>query len=285
MVVDDGSIDNSLELLKSFQKQDRRITFIERNREPKGASTCRNIGLHFAKGEYVIFLDSDDYLLPFCIEQRIKHFKKHPKKDFLVFPMGIQIRKVTTKKEIEKSNSYLIDYLSYKLAWSIMCPIWKRCFLNKIGGFKEGYPRFNDPELMIRALSQKGVSFKVFHDVNYDTVYVPAKMSKQVYKDKVYKSLLMFVPDITKFLEKEQKSDYKEYLAMYLHLWYKSFFIPLRTSRINESIKLINLFYKLNIISFKSAAKLIYYTSGYALTRTYINHFKWKLTDSKFYTP
>ena len=55
IVVDDGSSDNSVELLKTFGSK---INFIESKNN--GASTARNIGISAAKGEYIAFLDSDD---------------------------------------------------------------------------------------------------------------------------------------------------------------------------------------------------------------------------------
>lgn len=55
IVVDDGSTDNSVELLKAFGPK---ITLIESKNS--GASTARNIGMSMAKGEFIAFLDSDD---------------------------------------------------------------------------------------------------------------------------------------------------------------------------------------------------------------------------------
>ena len=45
VIVDDGSTDASWETLKSYQARDSRIRVFKRNREPKGACTCRNIGV------------------------------------------------------------------------------------------------------------------------------------------------------------------------------------------------------------------------------------------------
>lgn len=58
--IDDGSNDNSLEILKSYQEFDNRIIIISQNNQGSGAA--RNTGLNFAKGEYISFLDSDDFL-------------------------------------------------------------------------------------------------------------------------------------------------------------------------------------------------------------------------------
>jgi len=61
ILVNDGSTDNSLEILQEYQKQyPENIILI--TTEHKGQAHARNIGLQYAKGEYINFLDSDDYL-------------------------------------------------------------------------------------------------------------------------------------------------------------------------------------------------------------------------------
>ena len=58
--IDDGSTDNSLKILEKFQKKDKRIKLIKQQNQ--GASVARNAGLDIATGEYIAFVDSDDYL-------------------------------------------------------------------------------------------------------------------------------------------------------------------------------------------------------------------------------
>lgn len=58
-MVDDGSTDSSIEIIKSYQKKDSRIHLIGQNH--KGAGSARNFGLSQAKGQYIIFLDCDDW--------------------------------------------------------------------------------------------------------------------------------------------------------------------------------------------------------------------------------
>lgn len=58
--VNDGSTDNSLEIVKHFAEKDSRIKVI--NQENKGQSAARNAGLKIASGEWITFIDSDDYI-------------------------------------------------------------------------------------------------------------------------------------------------------------------------------------------------------------------------------
>lgn len=58
--VNDGSKDNSLEILNEYKQKDKRIKVIDK--ENGGVSSARNVGLKASKGDYITFVDSDDYL-------------------------------------------------------------------------------------------------------------------------------------------------------------------------------------------------------------------------------
>lgn len=58
--VNDGSNDNSVDIIRSYIKKDKRITLI--NQKNQGVSEARNTGILNAKGEYIGFVDSDDYV-------------------------------------------------------------------------------------------------------------------------------------------------------------------------------------------------------------------------------
>lgn len=66
ILVDDGSTDASGKICDSYENQDSRITVI--HQENRGLSEARNTGLDRAKGEYIYFLDSDDWILPETLE-------------------------------------------------------------------------------------------------------------------------------------------------------------------------------------------------------------------------
>ncbi len=88
LAVDDGSTAETIEYLSHYSNVDSRIHFIPRNREPKGAPTCRNIGMEMARGEYLIFFDSDDYITPYCLTSRVVQLDTHEMLDFMIFPSG-----------------------------------------------------------------------------------------------------------------------------------------------------------------------------------------------------
>ena len=58
--IDDGSTDRSISILNNYQKKDKRLLIISQNN--KGVSEARNIGIENARGKYIIFIDSDDFI-------------------------------------------------------------------------------------------------------------------------------------------------------------------------------------------------------------------------------
>lgn len=74
IVVNDGSKDNSLEVLSMFEKVDKRIkVFTQAN---AGVSVARNNGLKYAKGNYIVYLDADDnYTTPYALSNMMKRLK------------------------------------------------------------------------------------------------------------------------------------------------------------------------------------------------------------------
>ena len=87
LIIDDGSEESDYEIVRKTCNKDSRIVLEKRPQsKKKGAQSCRNLGLELAKGKYVIFFDSDDYIPPYCLEQRVNYMESHPELDFAVFP-------------------------------------------------------------------------------------------------------------------------------------------------------------------------------------------------------
>lgn len=74
IVVNDGSSDDTLKICKKYVKKDNRIIVI--NNENKGVSYSRNCGIEIASGDYITFIDADDYLDLNCFEIVLSKFNK-----------------------------------------------------------------------------------------------------------------------------------------------------------------------------------------------------------------
>lgn len=74
LLINDGSPDNSKTICERYEKIDKRIKLY--NKENGGLSDARNYGLKRAKGEYILFVDSDDYIESNTVEVLISEMKK-----------------------------------------------------------------------------------------------------------------------------------------------------------------------------------------------------------------
>lgn len=70
--VNDGSVDDSLSILEEYALRDERIRIFSKENEGKGAASARNMGLRQAAGEYIQFLDSDDFFEPDMVETLVR---------------------------------------------------------------------------------------------------------------------------------------------------------------------------------------------------------------------
>jgi len=73
--VNDGSTDGSLDILEKFAEKDQRITIMDQ--ENRGAGAARNKGLEIARGEYLSFLDADDFFEPDMLEKAFNYSWKN----------------------------------------------------------------------------------------------------------------------------------------------------------------------------------------------------------------
>lgn len=87
IVVDDGSDAAELEAVE--QLQDEQIRVLRRTDGIKGPSRCRNLGAAAANGDFLLFLDSDDLLAPWCVQERINCLRHRPDADAVVIPTAL----------------------------------------------------------------------------------------------------------------------------------------------------------------------------------------------------
>lgn len=153
VVVDDASTDGSREIIDEHASRSGRVraTHLPRNR---GGAHCRNVGIRQARGDFVMFLDADDVLATGCIIRRLAVAHGNPDHDAWVFPMStfIDMPDQEVDRWVPRAGDHLKHFLQHRLDWSIMQPLWRRRFLEGLGGFDESFVRLQDPELHVRAL-------------------------------------------------------------------------------------------------------------------------------------
>ena len=110
IVVNDGSTDNTSKIIESFANNDKRIKTIDKQNE--GLIEARKSGLKIACGEYILFLDGDDWLHTQAIE---KLYKKAIQDDSDIvlynFYLAYDSNKLKAQKSFEETVKYEDDYL------------------------------------------------------------------------------------------------------------------------------------------------------------------------------
>lgn len=119
IIVDDGSIDNSLEIARSYK-----VKVI--SQVNKGLSSARNTGIMNASGEYILFLDADDILQPYCAEKILQY------KEDIISP-SFKTFGTSSQEVILMPNPTLEDFkIGNRVGY---CSAVKKSKLLEVGGF------------------------------------------------------------------------------------------------------------------------------------------------------
>jgi glycosyltransferase involved in cell wall biosynthesis len=184
IVIDDRSTDNSIEIFNNFKKKHLdKCKVIVSDRNQSGAAVCRNIGLRNAIGTYVVFLDSDDKLEPFCLEQRVSVMDNNPSFDIAVFkqykwvcnqapPFSLFTGKAKNREDSVEA------FMKMDAPWQTMAPIWSKKTLLQLNGFDETLVYMEDPDLHLRALLDKNVTVSFEYNALPDNFYRINNMSE-----------------------------------------------------------------------------------------------------------
>jgi len=147
IIVDDGSTDNTLEILNAYQDD---ITVLRQNNY--GVSAARNWGITAASGRFIAFLDSDDLWLPQKLFRQVEFFNKNPDAQ-ICQTEETWIRKgvrVNPKKRHKKLWGMIFEQ---SLALCLVSPsavMIRRSLFDEVGVFDEKLPVCEDYDLWLR---------------------------------------------------------------------------------------------------------------------------------------
>lgn len=161
LVIDDGSTDNTPEIISNYCRKDSRLKIYHRpkNRLP-GGNAARNYGFELSKGDYLIFFDSDDIMIRDMISKRVHEIQK-TKVDMFI-NNALMFSKVCGDKNIlwnnvnpKANNDYVelvLRFLNLDMPWCTNGVTWSRAFFSNVGGWDEELRSWQDWELHLRAL-------------------------------------------------------------------------------------------------------------------------------------
>lgn len=230
-LVDDWCTDGTAEIIKSYAAKDSRITYYKRNRMPKGAQTCRNIGYGLTESaKYVVFLDSDDLITPYCFEQRVLAMEKSGNKDFLSFPAKAfrndPFDELRWGFGVRGCKETLLTLLNWRtLSIMVSTNIYRRdSLVNKGMMWDEKLLSMQDADYNIQAFC-KGLShgFAEGGRIDYFYRYLPDSVSKQIDKKEHYVSHLYLINKEVTSIRNAFGPKYDFFLKSYLVVFFDLF--------------------------------------------------------------
>ena len=222
--IDDGSNDSSLEILNEYQIKDKRLKVISQKNE--GAAVSRNKGMDLAKGEYISFVDSDDWLELNALEKLYDNAKSNDS-DLVLFN-SIEIHQDSTKDRIYLPLDESIDYNNFtfdynynkRLVLNKMFVIWskfyKTSFLKENNIRFHNYEIFNDLQFHVETMIfAKKISYLPEILYNYNKLNVNSIQTKKTAYNKrlvifeIFNEIRLFLMDLN--LWEEFKIDFYEF--------------------------------------------------------------------------
>lgn len=208
VIVNDGSTDNSLKIIKSLQIKDSRVkVYHHPNKKNKGRSASRNLGIKNASSNYIAFLDSDDFYLENRFENDKIIFCKDDSVDGVYNAIGAHFYraskefertalKLTTISEKVAPENLFEELLYYKKGhFSIDGLTLKKSIFDKVGFFNELLLVDEDTHMFLKmalktkligGVLDKPVAMRGVHETN---VFNNANLYE---KSKVYEELVFW---------------------------------------------------------------------------------------------
>jgi len=159
IIVDDGSTDNTAGVVQGYADKDKRVKYVHQNNA--GQSAARNRAIEEAKGEYLAFLDADDFFLPPKLEEQVKYLEENT-------DCGVSYCKIHHFFNEEPDKFYYFNLphpsgniFSELLKGNFINPltvVLRKSVIDKWGGFEPTFRRLDEQYLWLK-LSYHGVKF------------------------------------------------------------------------------------------------------------------------------
>jgi GT2 family glycosyltransferase len=156
VVVDDGSTDGTADVLKPYHGHIRYV-----HQPHRGVSAARNVGIQFARGDYLAFLDSDDLWVRSKLDEQMAVVRQSPSCK-LVYTDEIWIRKgvrVNQGKRHRKYSGWIFDKVLPLCIISFSSVLMEREVNNNVGPLDESFPVCEDYDYWIRVAARYSFTF------------------------------------------------------------------------------------------------------------------------------
>lgn len=163
IIVDDCSTDKTVEIARSYEAKDKRVK-VYVNEKNLGDYPNRNRAASYAKGEYILYVDSDDKLFPDAIQRLISSMLQFNKAEFgmcYLYESGAPFE--LESKEAIKRHFFKRPFLMVGPGGTII----KKSFFERLGGYPTKYGPANDMYFNLKAASQTNIILLPFEFVFY----------------------------------------------------------------------------------------------------------------------
>ncbi|KKR05679.1 MAG: Glycosyl transferase, family 2 [candidate division WS6 bacterium GW2011_GWF2_39_15] len=161
VIIDGFSTDGTYDMVLSYKEKKKTYPVRIIQSPPKGISNAFNIGINHSKGQYLILINSDDYLYnEHSLESAYNILKENPE---IMWLQGLTCFNIKDKEHFFSNRRLLKPF--YPLIVSCHCPVnhqaavVHRDVYRKYGGFDENHITHMDTELMIRLFGKVNIDF------------------------------------------------------------------------------------------------------------------------------
>tara|TARA_B110000902_G_scaffold124295_1_gene145111 strand:+ start:17120 stop:18487 length:1368 start_codon:yes stop_codon:yes gene_type:complete len=154
IIIDDGSTDNSKEIIESYRDRDNISIIYQQN---KGLNATNNVALHASNGKYIMRLDADDYLEKNALELLSNKLESDSELG-LVFPNYFLISKDDRIISEEIRHDFDQEVQLFDQAAHGACTMIRSDFLKQVGGYNESYSCQDGYELWVKFSRKFNVS-------------------------------------------------------------------------------------------------------------------------------
>jgi glycosyltransferase involved in cell wall biosynthesis len=154
MIIDNGSTDNSQEILQKFQNQEEIDVIFRKN---KGLTVANNIALKMSQGRYIMRLDADDYLEPNALRLMFQKLEDNPELA-LVFPDYWNVDETGKIINRVRRHDFNEEVTLLDLPAHGACTMIRREILEDLGGYDENFSRQDGFDLWLKTVHKFKVS-------------------------------------------------------------------------------------------------------------------------------
>lgn len=221
IIVDDGSTDNTYEIVNKYVIKDGRFQYHKRpDSRAKGANACRNYGFEISKGAFINWFDDDDLMHKDKLLLQLKKLE-NSNYDFNICQTAV-FNKVPNSKEVQllhpkiASNNPFEDFMKREIVWLTQAPLIKRTFLESFDYlFDEDLLAAQEWEFFCRVLL-KSTQYDTIDDVLVYNRWHENRLGlrKDFSNQRLYHYYLARVK-IEKLLKKDKGVSYEDYFLKY----------------------------------------------------------------------